>query len=65
MGGGINVTMGPDQTTIGGEVLSEFGPQYVALVAEVTQKPHKRRDARTRVLGLPSAASAKPLRLLR
>ncbi|MEO5936258.1 MAG: pitrilysin family protein [Terriglobales bacterium] len=39
MGGGINIGMGADQTTAGGEVLSEFGADYVKLIAEVIQKP--------------------------
>ncbi len=39
MGGGINIGMGADQTTVGGEVLSEFGADYVKLIAEVIQKP--------------------------
>ncbi len=39
MGGNIFIGMGPDQSTIGGEALSEFGPDYVKLIAEVVQKP--------------------------
>lgn len=39
MGGGINISMGADQSTVAGEVLSEFGPEYVKLIAEVIQKP--------------------------
>jgi predicted Zn-dependent peptidase len=39
MGGSINVGIGPDQATIGGAVLSEFGPEFVRLVADVVQHP--------------------------
>ena len=39
MGGGLAVSVGADTTTIGGDVLSEFGPQFAALVADVVQNP--------------------------
>lgn len=39
MGGSLNVFVGPDQTTVVGDVLSEFGPEFVKLAAEVLQKP--------------------------
>lgn len=39
MGGGINVGVGADQTTINGDVLSEFGPELVGLIADVLQRP--------------------------
>lgn len=39
MGGTLNIGMGADQTTAGGEVLSEFGPEYAKLIAEVVQQP--------------------------
>jgi predicted Zn-dependent peptidase len=39
MGGSLDVSVGVDSTTIGGDVLSEFGPQYVALVADVVRHP--------------------------
>jgi predicted Zn-dependent peptidase len=39
MGGSLNVGVGVDQTTIGGEVLSEFGPDLVALIADVALNP--------------------------
>jgi predicted Zn-dependent peptidase len=39
MGGQINVGVGADQTTIGGDVLSEFGPELVAVIADVLQNP--------------------------
>ncbi|MEW5797805.1 MAG: pitrilysin family protein [Bacteroidota bacterium] len=39
MGGTVNVFTSVDQTTIGGDVLSEFGPKMVALLADVTRNP--------------------------
>lgn len=39
MGGGINVSVGADLTTIGGDVLSEFGPELVGLIADVLEHP--------------------------
>jgi len=39
MGGTIDVNVGPDQTEISGDVLSEFGPRMVALLADVVQHP--------------------------
>ncbi|HEX8652026.1 MAG TPA: pitrilysin family protein [Pyrinomonadaceae bacterium] len=39
MGGVLDVTVGPDQTVVIGDVLSEFGPQLLSLMAEVVQKP--------------------------
>jgi zinc protease len=39
MGGSLDVSVGVDSTTVGGDVLSEFGPQYVALVADVVLNP--------------------------
>lgn len=39
MGGSINVGVGNDTTTIGGDVLTEFGPQLVSLLADVIQRP--------------------------
>src|SRR5688572_18183053 len=39
MGGQLNVGVGADQTTVGGDVLSEFGPELVGLIAEVLQRP--------------------------
>ena len=39
MGGQINVGVGSDQTTINGDVLSEFGPQLVGIIADVLQQP--------------------------
>lgn len=39
MGGTVNVNVGPDLTNITGDVLSEFGPNLVALLADVTRNP--------------------------
>ena len=39
MGGSIDVNTGADQTIVSGDVLSEFGPQLIRLLADVIQKP--------------------------
>ncbi len=39
MGGAVNIGVGPDQTTITADVLSEFGPELVALLADIVQRP--------------------------
>jgi predicted Zn-dependent peptidase len=39
MGGSVDVTVGENRTDIGGDVLSEFGPNLVALVADVARHP--------------------------
>ncbi len=39
MGGQISVSVGEDQTTVSADVLAEFAPQMVALLAEVVQNP--------------------------
>jgi len=39
MGGGIGIGVGPDQTTIGGSVLSERAADFVRLIADVAQHP--------------------------
>ena len=39
MGGSLDVGVGADTTSIGGEVLSEFGPAFAALVADVVRHP--------------------------
>lgn len=39
MGGALNVSVGVDTTTIGGDVLSEFGAAYAALLADVVRNP--------------------------
>jgi zinc protease len=39
MGGALDVSVGADATTIAGDVLSEFGAHYAALVADVVRNP--------------------------
>jgi zinc protease len=39
MGGSLDITVGENRTEIGGDVLSEFGPEMVALVADVARNP--------------------------
>lgn len=39
MGGELQLNVGPDLTTIGGEVLSQFAPEFVTLVADVVRNP--------------------------
>ncbi len=39
MGGSLNVSVGPNQTTLYGSVLSEFGPELVMLMSDVLQHP--------------------------
>lgn len=39
MGGALEVTVGENRTEIGGDVLSESGPEMVALVADVARHP--------------------------
>ncbi len=39
MGGSLSVNVGGDTTTIGGDVLSEYGQQMVELVADVVRNP--------------------------
>ena len=39
MGGSLEVGVGENRTEIGGDVLSEFGPEMVALVADVVRNP--------------------------
>ena len=39
MGGSLSVSVGGDTTTIGGDVLSEYGHQMVELVADVAMNP--------------------------
>ena len=39
MGGSLDVSVGMDQTTIGGSALSEFAPKMAALVADVARHP--------------------------
>jgi zinc protease len=39
MGGSLSVSVAPDQTSISADVLSESGPQLIALIADVLQRP--------------------------
>jgi len=39
MGGEINIGVGPDNTTISGSVLSEFGPELIKVMADVVMNP--------------------------
>jgi len=39
MGGTLNISTGLDQTTVNGDVLSEFGPKLVALAADIVRNP--------------------------
>jgi zinc protease len=39
MGGSLEQNVTPDETSIGGTVLSEFAPQLIALVADVVKSP--------------------------
>lgn len=39
MGGSLYISIGPNQTTIYGTALSEFGPELVRLMADVLQNP--------------------------
>src|SRR5215831_4492199 len=39
MGGSVSASVGPDETTIGGDALSERGDELITLVADVVQHP--------------------------
>ncbi len=39
MGGGINVSVGPNQTTISGSVLSEYAPEFIKLISDLVMNP--------------------------
>lgn len=39
MGGSLGISVAPDQTSVSADVLSESGPQLVALIADVLQRP--------------------------
>lgn len=39
MGGQVNVNVGLDQTTINGDVLAEFGPDLIKLIADMARHP--------------------------
>jgi predicted Zn-dependent peptidase len=73
MGGSIDVNVGENRTDIGGDVLSEFGPQMVALVADVARNPNlpeselaRRKADRARQLSIaksqPQPLAAEKLR---
>lgn len=49
MGGTVNINVGPDLTNITGDVLSEFGPNLVALLADVTRNPRFPESELTRL----------------
>jgi zinc protease len=40
MGGDLNISVGVEQTTVAADVLSEFGPEMVNLIADVMQHPN-------------------------
>jgi zinc protease len=39
MGGSLDVSVGPDRTDVGGDVLSESGPEMTRLIADVVRNP--------------------------
>lgn len=39
MGGALEIVVGENRTEIGGDVLAEFGPEMVALVADIARNP--------------------------
>jgi predicted Zn-dependent peptidase len=39
MGGALNIGVGLDQASVGGDVLAEFGPDLVRLIADVVRNP--------------------------
>ena len=39
MGGSLNFSITADETNVGGDVLAEFGPEMIALVADVVRNP--------------------------
>jgi predicted Zn-dependent peptidase len=49
MGGAVNASAGADASDVGGEVLSEFAPRFVALVADVVRNPSFPADQFARV----------------
>ncbi len=50
MGGSISVRVNPEVTTIGGEVLSEFAPAFIALLGDVIRNPRFAGDDLKRIL---------------
>lgn len=49
MGGSISTGSGTDSTSVSGEVLSEFGPQFLTLVADLMQNPEFKLDSLERL----------------
>ncbi|GAO41627.1 M16 family metallopeptidase [Flavihumibacter petaseus] len=49
MGGRVTIAVGMETITIGGSVLSEFAPDYIALIADLLQHPAFRDDATDRL----------------
>lgn len=39
MGGEVNIATGPNQTTISGSVLSEYGPELIKILADIVMNP--------------------------
>ncbi|HUP01830.1 MAG TPA: pitrilysin family protein [Gemmatimonadota bacterium] len=39
MGGEVDVTVGPDETTVGGNALSEYAPDLLGLIADIARNP--------------------------
>lgn len=39
MGGGVSINVGPDQTAVGMDLLSEYGADAVALIADIVARP--------------------------
>lgn len=50
MGGSLSASSGSEVTTLSGEVLSEFGPSFIALLADVTRNPRVSEPDLKRVL---------------
>ena len=51
MGGALDISVGENRTEIGGDVLSEFAPEMVALVADVARNPKFPESELTRLKG--------------
>jgi predicted Zn-dependent peptidase len=39
MGGSINVSVGVEQVTIGGSVLSEFAAEFISMISDMAMNP--------------------------
>ncbi|CAN5254776.1 pitrilysin family protein [soil metagenome] len=61
MGGALNIGVGIDETAVGGDVLGEFTPQMVALIADVVKNPRLPESELTRLKAnrIRSVAQAK------